>query len=501
MVLQDNQPRLESDAGPSSLGYKLALAGLLLLAMAWFQWITVSMYYAHRLYLADVGLFNWMMSHTWQGEFLVNPLAPHVDGNYFGIHFQPVFMLVLPLYRLFDHPLTLVCFLTFFLVLAAWPLAELARLVLRSEALALGVAVLFLGNHFVASIHMANHSESLGFAPMFLAFLARERRKPVPFAIGIGLVLLLKEDYALYVVLYGLYLLTERDGWRWGVATIAAGIAGGMLASIVMKACGLEEYTRLGMVAASRYTEMGETPLQVLAYLFVHPISTIGRIAKPVLLLLVGSTGVICLLDWKRAGLGLLAAVPFLLTGDHIIARLDYYYSYAAVPFLFLATIGGARLLRENFAERRALIDRVLVVFFVVIALGTQFFPTRTDNLRHLPLKADPRFRMVGFVLEDLPVGATVGAQHQLFCRVPSDRRALPIRPWSIREIDYLLVDDMLRMSDVSPDEAEEVLRETGKYRWELVSEEMGIRLLKKEPMEPGSSPDPSRSPSDHPNL
>lgn len=454
-MTHDARP-IPPDLSPRAFAW--ALGVLVAVVFAWMQWVTWTQYASNRVFLADAGAFDAMIAGPLHGTFLQLPTQHGMGVNYFATHFQPVLLLITPLYLVADHVMTYLTVLNAALVLAMVPLALLAAHVLGSRLLALAVALLYSTNHFVASIHLANHSESLALVAFFAMFLAFERRRPVWYAVAFAWLLLLKEDLAVYTGLYGATLLLERDksARKWGLVTLGVSIAGFVAVLTIIKLMGRDVLAASDADPLRYYRHMGDSVPAILLHMATHPVEVARRLFDPMLLLLLASVAFLPLLDWRRLIAIVLAAGVFFLANDHAFATLQYYYSYSAIPFLFLGTVKGANLLIERFPTHRRTVTVAMSALFLLIAAVSAGLPTRTDGYRRVPFEVTEHHRLARDFNRLVPRDAAIAVQYDLFTKISNRKVKLPLRGHTIDDVEYVFFDVHGRAPDLYGEERRE---------------------------------------------
>ncbi len=449
------------------------------LCAAWYLHVGYTQFAGGKTFLADVGVFHALVSGPLHGTFLRTPLAPFAEGNYFGIHFQPALFLLTPFHLIHDSPVTLVSCFGLALALAAIPLAMLAREVTGDAFAGLAFAALYLLNHFTLSIHLAQHPESLAMPWIFMLFLAMRRGRATLAYLSLALALSVKQDFALWLMLWCLASAIKREGRRLSLGLAAFCVGWFILAEAVRHLCGAAEFERLGMTPTSRFASMGETRPAILLHMLTHPVEILLRVIRPPLALLIVFAGPWLLLDWKRALAGVAAAVVFLAADDWAIKDLLYYYSYAALPLLLGASVGGYAILANLMGPRRHMLARgILIVYTLGACAASLAIPTRTDDLRHRPFPISDRARMIGRVAELIPQNGVVAAHYNYYTRVPARRDLFPLREWSLKYADYLFMSFDEPAPDITREEGPGMAEEINSARWELLYEEGGVVIL-----------------------
>ncbi|MCX7766586.1 MAG: DUF2079 domain-containing protein, partial [Candidatus Sumerlaeia bacterium] len=175
---------------------------IFLCGFGYFEYVTLTQYWSHHIYLADIGSIDVALANTLRGKFFLSPIS---GWNFWAVHFHPVLLLVIPLYLIFSHVLTLATVYNLGLTASVFPLYYFALAKLKDRLLSAGFAIAYLCNHFVMSIHLALHTESLLMIGFFTMFLAVEIKRRWLYWIGVIWALMVKEDISIYVMFYGIY--------------------------------------------------------------------------------------------------------------------------------------------------------------------------------------------------------------------------------------------------------------------------------------------------------
>ncbi len=156
----------------------------------------------------DLAIINQTFYNSVEGNFFASSI--HYP-SYLGDHFTPLLLLLLPLYLLYQSPITLLILQTIFLALAAWPLYLITKNFFKQPIYYLLLPLLFLLNPLV---HNANTFE-FHFLPfcyffIFFAFYFYQKNKFWPCLAFISLALMIREDISLFIICFGLFILIEQ---------------------------------------------------------------------------------------------------------------------------------------------------------------------------------------------------------------------------------------------------------------------------------------------------
>jgi uncharacterized membrane protein len=451
----------------------------------WFQYITWTQYTAHRVFLIDAGLFDFMCSGFRHGHMMRFPLAWEAEANMLGDHFRPFFYLIGLLYLIYDHPMVMLSVFNAALVFAAIPLYYLAKDLLVNRAVAFQIVLLYLTNHFVRSIHLSIHAEALIPIGIFCLALAYQRKCNYLYWISIVYLFSQKEDIPLYMACMGLPFIIQgfvqkSYGWEFKKSLIlfALSIILFPLALYCMYLFGSARLASSGINAFEKFSSMGFTKYEVLLYILQNPFEILSRVFRIPLLILFLSIGMFSLLDWKRFWVVIFCASIFMIVDNPLVSNLNYYYSYAALPFVFVTGVYGLNNLNKRFAGKPKYTYSV-IAYFVVILLVQLPINTRTDSLPHLPFSKSPRYDLASEVIANIPAEADVAAQYDLYAREPNRKMKVPITVKHLYLVDYVLLDAKGR-SVLDPSEIPEIKRILNSDSYELVMEIDGLQLLRR---------------------
>jgi len=173
----------------------------------------------------DIGLYDqgvWLLSR------FESPFVTLMGRNLLGDHASLILFLVVPFYWIVPGSETLIVLQTVVIAAGAVPIYLFARRHLTSSWTAFALAACWFINPSVVFTNFENfHPDAfLGlFIPLAL-YGALERRWR-PYAAGVVLAMLVKEDAMLILVPLGVYVALGRER-RIGVMTVLASIAGGV---------------------------------------------------------------------------------------------------------------------------------------------------------------------------------------------------------------------------------------------------------------------------------
>jgi hypothetical protein len=387
------------------------------------EWIALTQWLSGRWYLADVGNIHYCLFNTLHGRFMVSPLMGHL--NHFAFHLTPFLILLVPLVPLSAYPVPLVTSYVVALSLCVPAMHLLARRCRVSPAGSVALAWLFFANHFVGSLHLANHFEIFFVLFSLLAMAMRHSLLLFPLAL---LAMSVKEDATVWIGAWAFLeaLLAKDKRFRRrmlllsGIAVVYAVVAAGTIWFFQHK-FGRGALTDYG----SRFSNFG-----------------FGLDTAVILLLLVVSfAGIPLFAGWRT--LLILIPLPMLLAGFPFMRALLYYYSYPFLPLLaYLSCLGYRRV--ELLARRRHWsYVRVALPFFLLVFGAVEYLlPTRTDGYRRLPFEVTARDRYRFELARTLlPLDAPLALQFGLWGITPHRLDTHLLSPRELRPCDWVFMD------------------------------------------------------------
>jgi len=160
----------------------------------------------------DLAIYNQVFYNSSLGRFFQFTIHP---TSYLGDHFEIIIFLLIPFYALFKSPLTLLFIQTLFISLAVIPLYLIAKKYL-TPLLSLLVIVLYLFNTITLNINIFEF-HILALAPFFIfwTFYFFEQNKFTPFLALALLSLLVREDMAFVIFMFGLLAIFNKKSLHW----------------------------------------------------------------------------------------------------------------------------------------------------------------------------------------------------------------------------------------------------------------------------------------------
>lgn len=165
----------------------------------------------------DLGIFTQMFEFMKNTGRQLTTVERNMPMSHFQVHISPVFYLLLPVYYVFPHALTLQLSQAFLTALALWPLYLLCRHYHLSTKVTAAIGILYCFYPALSGSCLNDFHENC-FLPLFLLALiyAIETKKNILFFLCMMLTLSVKEDAAVLLMMLGLFLILSKKDWKKG---------------------------------------------------------------------------------------------------------------------------------------------------------------------------------------------------------------------------------------------------------------------------------------------
>jgi uncharacterized membrane protein len=442
----------------------------------------------------DLAVYDNVLWNTAHGNFLACSIC--AGGTHASSHFDPLLVMMAPIYRLHSHPETLLVLQSLWLASGAVFVFLLSRRALGGAWGSLALACCYL---LYPPLHGANlfgfHSLVLC-VPLILAaiyFLDSARYRA--YWITLGLLLLVREDMPLVVA--GIALFAWASEKR--VVAVASLLGAGLYLVTV----------KLWMMADAGLIMAGSKSTVSFAHYFKHLIPDpdagasgliVSLISNPVYaikvalhpqklefaLLLLTPLLFLPLLGGRKLWVGAWGVAFAALATRKAVYSPHFQYSCLIFPALFAALPDAISRLSESgqretwavLAVRRAAIVACLVASLLVSAKFGAF--VKNESLRggwekpvwSLNLRGSQRYRDVVELARLIPHEATVATTRGLLPYVSNRGNVVK----SFREADYILLD----LKNIDAKRAKVLRQAKEQWTYEVVAKKAGIELRRR---------------------
>jgi len=346
----------------------------------WFQHLS---FHAHA---EDLGRFHSVLWNTVHGKFAVDSLTGEI---YFSDHLMFFLLLLVPFYWIHAGPETLFALTALWFAAAAVCFWRLALERLSDRFLALLLCLAFASNRYVWGAFLHEFHPDF-FAPVlfFLLFVAYERRRKFLYFTTLTLLLILKEDYSLYLIPIGLYFLIRKNARFLGLATVAfASLYAFTAFSFVLPFFYAAEGKAGGYSYLASWPHAGGSFAGIAASVFTHPSGWLNAVSTRALT----NFGLKFLLLPLASPLTLVHLVPTLLvhlsSAHPLIRGLSIHYGLVPATLAFLASVEGLRNLRKYAGRFANAVSAAVAAVLIAVGLFrfTFFIPVKETREDFLP--------------------------------------------------------------------------------------------------------------------
>ncbi len=495
--------------------WALIVVGVLMaLYTAYFGWFTLRAHDVYQTRAFDLGIYDQAAWNLVHGNGFRSTIVEGFD-TLLADHFEPILLLLAPLYLLWESPKALLLVQTVGLALGALPVYLLARDALvaarvRGPAAAdtreerapasvlLEVAALCLTAVYLLhpAVHSANvfefHPSALAIPLLVYTLYALRRRKRLLFFVFSVLVMSTKEVMPLTTFAVGLYaLLIWRERWMGLGALVLSGLWFVLAVWVVIPHFNPEGQSRYFVLY---YGWLGTSFGEILARLVSHPELLWQRLTRADSLAyyagLLQPVAYLSLLGLPVLLLATPALALNVLSDFPLQHRTTSFFQYAAaiVPFVLVAAVDGIAFLAQHLG---GLLDRGRIPprrTVAAVASGLVLAASVAVQFQHgyLPFSRDfylaPRTAQVDaaeVIVSQVPPGASVSADLQLATHL-SHRESIYLYP-NLHDADYLAIDVRLRDGPFpSRDQYDAIQGLLAKGRYGVVDGRHGYLLLER---------------------
>ncbi len=339
--------------------------------------------------------------------------------SHFAVHISPAYYLFLPFYWIFPSPLTLQIGQAVVLAAGVIPVYLLAKHFQLSSKMTVLMCLLYAFYPAVSTGCFYDLHENC-FLPLFLllTFYFYESKHPVPMYVCAALVLTVKEDAAIYLLFFALFLLLSERKYLHGGALAAMALGYFWLCSILLEIFGegmmVNRFDNLIYDAEDGLLGAIKTALVNPAYLLTQLFADEHLIWKKVLYLiqLILPLGLFPFCT-KKASRWLLVSPLLinLLTAYVYQYDIGFQYHFGITAFLFYAA--AKNLAEIEVASLRHTLTAVAVAA-CVCCYAMSVIPFASNFVTRWNTEKDSFAQMEAFLEESLPADASVAASTYL---------------------------------------------------------------------------------------
>jgi uncharacterized membrane protein len=431
--------------------------------------IVIARHVALRTHAFDLGQYLQIIWNIANGHGPASTLVPtYVVGDRmhaWGDHFSPIFYALAPIEWVAPGAVSLLLTQTVALAVGAVAVYRFAGPRVGPGAAA-AFALLYLANPSLHGINIRDIHPAAFAIPLLLgAALAFDRRRYGGCALALVATLACREDAAVGVVGFAVWLALARGRWL-----VGAGVAVVAISLLAVDTAWLMPHFLGGAYDhLNRYRHLGDSVGQILVSIALRPWRWIGIVVTPAKLVYLGALLAPLAFLPLLAPRVLAAAVPALamnlLSLDPKLFHYQGQYQAFVLPFLMLAAVDGYARLRQIVGPRR-LFGRhgaasALGVAFVLSALLTARIANELGvTFWGLAPSQHAAYALMARIPPDAPVTA-----YERFVPHMGTRRHVWMFPRGLGEAEYVLERASVAAS-VPPERFEAVARDGPWVLW-----------------------------------
>lgn len=375
----------------------------------------------------DFGLYDqgvWLLS---QGKA---PFVTLMGRNLFGDHTSFILLPLVPLYWFVSSTGLLFVVQAIALGLGTIPVWKVTRLLLNSPPMCCVAVVAYLVHPALTFTGMENFHPDSALAPLIAwAIYAAVAYRWVQYVSAVVLILMVKEDTALFVVALGLWVALRRDR-KIGIITVVGSVwVALVLLFAVMRGIVGVPYRNEWRLPFGGFGGLLRTGVTRPDKLIRHLVS--GE--RPLYLLqLLAPVGFVALVRPEIALLGTLPLLSNLVSTFWYQSQIEYHYAVQFVPILVIGAMYGISKLVEHL--RVWCVSVVLVASLVCAYVWTPLPFMRTEMPRWSP--SHPAVAAAHEAMNRVPDDAIVSAYHTLTAHM-ARRERIYVFPTPYRRVLY----------------------------------------------------------------
>ncbi|MEP7004278.1 MAG: DUF2079 domain-containing protein [Chloroflexota bacterium] len=405
----------------------------------------------------DLAIFDQVIWNTVHGRFMESTisLAQCTSHSFFGDHFSPALLGIVPFYLLYPHAETLIVMQTVALALGGWPVYLLARRYLpASEERLVWVAAYVLSAPLAFITLYDFHEITFAVWPIGLAVYFLATRRTWPMLVCLALAYLVKEEVAVIAVGFALALLLQR---RWRVGT-ALGLTSLVVFFATLRVV-IPAFAGAPYFYVDRYAILGTDEADIVHTLLLDPLRVIrallsGEVGSKlafVLSLIGPGLGLALRSKWAIA-LTLPTLAYLLLSNYPGFHTLHNQYGAPLIPIAIGASILGLVTVQRADWRRRLSLGVLLASILFAFVLGAipftpGFYDAYLRGVRDRAPAADSPFvrevRYEPFLLavRSIPADAKVSSRDFFTTQLPQRRFDYSLIGLDVCDAEYVILD------------------------------------------------------------
>ncbi len=396
----------------------------------------------------DFGLFCNMFYNMKESFVPLTTCERDTLLSHFAVHVSPIYYLLLPFYFVFPSPSTLQMLQVIVLASAAIPMYMLSKHFKLSNTSTLLLCAVVLLHPAVAAGTNYDLHENCFLLPLLLwSFLFFEKEKYIPMSVFLLLTLMVKEDAAVYVIFFSLYVFLGRRKYLLG--TIIAAVAG-IYFLIVLSYLGTSGdgvmSWRYGnfIVGEGGLLEAVKNVLVNPAYVFTQIFVDEGKTySQKILLILQLFVPLAFLPVGTKKVSRLILILPFVLLNlmTVYVYQYDISFQYTFGPMAFLCYLSAMNV-SDMKPDTSKLLLRIAAVSSCALFLVSAV--PRFSQYAEIVMQSADDIKLTNEALDSIPEEASVIASSYFVARLSERKVIYAVNHHEVKEgerVDFVIID------------------------------------------------------------
>jgi len=355
----------------SKLGDAKILWLLSLVLTFLFLYIGIMRHFAFSSAGIDMGVTDQVIWNTIKGRFLFSSIDGHI--NHLGAHFEPVLLLIAPLYFVWPNIIILILLQALAVGLAVFPLYLIAKKRLNNRSLVFAFILAYFLSRPLRGVGLLDfHNDAFLIPLSFTSYYLLITRRHLWAVVTMLLMLCCKESAAILVFAFGIFTITFLKRYRLGAFLLVLAISWWFMATdLIMPAfANTTAYPYLkwlpfGTTYGDNLLAVAKDPMLLVKLLFSpQKLEFYLKLFLPLGLLSFLSPGhyVLFLLPLSAQVAGSLNHAGMMTLTSH--------YPAHTLPFIFISAIYGAGRLIARRGERVSVYLAAVIIFLSLLFFG-----------------------------------------------------------------------------------------------------------------------------------
>ncbi len=309
--------------------------------IAIFSYTAIRQHNAYNTTLFDLGIFDQVVWNTAHGRLFESSIK---GFNFLGDHFSPILVLAAPLYYIWSDARMLLILQTLLLAIGVFPIYLIARREFKENSIALLFAFIYLAYPALGYLNMFDfHPIAISVPFLAWAFYFFKTDRWGPFYSCITGALLCKEEIAIIVAFFGIFIWIKTRNFKKGIPVFGLGLFYFILIMFFI----IPEFGKGQFLYYVRYSHLGANIREIAKTIVFHPIYSLA--CSFTLKKLANFAFIFLALGFAPffSPLHLLPVLPTLAYSylSNYPLQFDVRYQYTApmIPFLVFAAMYGTK--------------------------------------------------------------------------------------------------------------------------------------------------------------